>query len=459
MFSHIPLPLCGCGRYTATEDYFIKTISLVPLIQKSYMIPVSTIYNLFSSTRLTILLLSCLIFAAMAGTILPQFSEGFTYNIYHSWWFFFLFGLLSSNIIICSIERWPAIWKQIRPEPAAISISRVQKWPRQTKWEVTKPLDSYLANLTVRLKTSGWQIQQQHCKEYPLLVFQKGKYTRLGTLLVHGSILLILAGGAIGKIYGFKTYVTLTETEQVSKLSSKDKTQHFDLGFTVRCESFSIDRYPSGSIKNYGSRLSFIENNEVLITRDIHVNTPVTYKGITFYQSDFEAYNNFIFSITNKETESNTTLTASFQQQVEWRDKGIRLGVINAELDDESVTRLKLWITDTVTAPVQFWMPDNSTTSFDTEQGQYDIHVKQLYSTGLQVSKDPGIFLVYTGFALLLSGLLCSFFMSHRRIVLYFVKEDTASYIYFFGSSNKQHEAFLKNFNTLADILKKETLH
>ena len=421
------------------------------------MISVSTIYNLFSSTRFTILLLSCLICASIAGTILPQFSEGFTYNIYHSWWFFLLFGLLSSNIIICSIERWPAVWKQIRPKPAVISISQVQKWPRQIKWEVTKPLDSYLANLTVRLERTGWQLQQRHYKEYPLLVFQKGKYTRLGTLLVHGSILVILAGGAIGKIYGFKTYLPLTESKQVSTLSSKDKTQDFDLGFTIRCDSFSIDRYPSGAIKNYGSRLSFIENDKVAITRDIYVNSPFTYKGITFYQSDFEAYNNFIFSIKNKETGSRTTLTASFQQEVEWRDKGIRLGVINAELDEESVTRLKLWFADTKTAPVQFWMPDNSTKSFDTEQGAYEIHVKQLYSTGLQVSKDPGVFLVYAGFVLLLSGMISSFFMSHRRLVLYSVKEDAASYIYFFGSSNKQHEAFLKNFNTLADRLQEES--
>ena len=108
---------------------------------------------------------------------------------------------------------------------------------------------------------------------------------------------LFLLVGAIGKIYGFKTYIKLAETEQVSMLFSKDRTQHFDLGFTVRCESFSIDRYPSGSIKNYGSRLSFIENDKVLITRNIHINSPVKYKGISFYQSDFEGYNAFIMYI------------------------------------------------------------------------------------------------------------------------------------------------------------------
>ncbi len=321
---------------------------------------------------------------------------------------------------------------------------------------MTKPLDSYLTNLKIRLKTAGWQLQQQNCAESPLVILQKGKYTRLGTLLVHGAILVILTGGAIGKIYGFKTYIMLIENQQISTLSSKDNTQNVDLGFAVRCQSFSIDRYPSGAIKNYGSRLSFIENDKVLITRDIRINTPATYKGVTFYQSDFEAYNNFIFSIKNRETGSRTTLTASFQQQVKWKNKGIRLGVINAELMDESVSRLKLWFTDTVSAPVELWMSENSTSRVDTEQGQYDIHVKQLYSTGLQVSKDPGIFLVYTGFTLLLSGLLISFFMSHKKIALYVKKEDTASYIYFFGRSNKHPEAFLKNFNKLAAILKEK---
>lgn len=277
----------------------------------------------------------------------------------------------------------------------------------------------------------------------------------MGTLLVHSSILIILAGGAIGKIYGFKSYITLPEMEQISTIVSEDKTKHFDLGYTVRCDSFFMEHYPSGAVKSYGSRLSFIENGDVAITHSIHVNSPCKYKGITFYQSDFEGYNSFIFSIVNNASNNSTTLIAPFQKQTEWKCEGIRLGVINAELDDESVTRFKLWLTTDTTEPVQQWMADNSTIETTIGQASYTIHAKQLYATGLQVSKDPGVPLVYTGFALLLAGLIVTFFMSHKRVAIYFDKDGQHCNVYLFGTSNKHPDSFHTLFIELAETLQR----
>lgn len=389
------------------------------------------------------------------GSILPQSSATFTYDLYNSWWFIFLLGLLSTNLIICSIERWPTVWKQLQPYPAAIPIEHLRKWPHQAKWRTTHTKSPSLTEFSTQLSRAGWKRQQPDNQDPACLIYQKGKYTRLGTLLVHSSILIILTGGAIGKIYGFKSYITLPETEQISSIVSEDKTKRFDLGYAVRCENFSIERYPTGAIKRYGSRLSFIENGAVAITHTIHVNSPYKYKGITFYQSDFEGYNSFIFSITNTATGNSTTLTAPFQKQIEWKDEGIRLGVINAELDDDSVTRFKLWFSNDTTDPVQHWMPDNSTLEIPNGQTSYVIQAKQLYATGLQVSKDPGVPLVYTGFVFLLAGLVITFFMSHKRIALYFKKETRHCYLYFSGTTNKHPETFLEDFNTLTETLQK----
>lgn len=416
---------------------------------------VSTVYNFFASTRLAIILLGCIIAGAMVGTILPQSSDTFTYDLYSSWWFIFLLGLLSTNLIICSIERWPMVWKQIQPNPATIPIEHLRKWPHQAKVQVTPAKSSSLTEFSTQLKAAGWKNQRPGSKDLSCLIYQKGKYTRLGILLVHGSILIILTGAAIGKIYGFKSYITLPEMEQISTIVSEEKIKHFDLGYAVRCDNFSINRYPSGEIKSYSSRLSFIENGDIAITHTIHVNSPCTYKGITFYQSDFEGYNSFIFSIVNTATGNSTTLTAPFQKQIEWKDEGVRLGVINAELDDESVTRFKLWFTNDTTDPVQYWMSDNSMLEIPSGQTSYTIHAKQLYATGLQVSKDPGVLLVYTGFAFLLAGLVITFFMSHKRLAMYFIKDDQNYYICLSGTSNKHPETFKKNFSKLAETFHK----
>jgi cytochrome c biogenesis protein len=419
--------------------------------------PVTTIYNFFASTKLAIIILSCLIGGSMLGTIIPQSSDTFSYDLYNSWWFIFLLGLLSTNLVICSIERWPAVWKHICPGSVEIRVECVQKWPHQTKWQPTHQNISPLTNLATQLRAAGWKNQQAKTKDQSFLIFQKGKYTRLGTLLVHCSILIILTGGVFGKLYGFKSYLKLPEMEQISRIVSNDTTKHVDLDYAVRCDSFFIERYPSGEIKNYGSRLAFIENGEVTKRHTIYVNSPYKYKGVTFHQSDFEGYNSFIFSITNTATENDTTLIAPFQQQVEWTAEGIHLGVINAELNDDSATRFKLWFTTETTDPVQHWMFDNKKLTIRTGQTVYEIHVKQLYASGLQVSKDPGLLLVYTGFVSLLAGLVITFFMSHKRVALYIRKDEGNNSIYFSGTSNKHPETFLKTFSTLTEILQKKS--
>ena len=44
-------------------------------------------------------------------------------------------------------------------------------------------------------------------------------------------------------------------------------------------------------------------------------------------------------------------------------------------------------------------------------------HVPRFY-TGLQVVKDPGVWVVYSGFILMIIGCYITFFMSHQQICL-----------------------------------------
>ena len=40
------------------------------------------------------------------------------------------------------------------------------------------------------------------------------------------------------------------------------------------------------------------------------------------------------------------------------------------------------------------------------------------YYTGLQVTNDPGVWVVYTGFLLMIAGCIVTFFMSHQQICI-----------------------------------------
>ena len=72
-----------------------------------------------------------------------------------------------------------------------------------------------------------------------------------------------------------------------------------------------------------------------------------------------------------------------------------------------------------------------------------------MYATGLQVAKDPGVWVVYIGCGLMMLGLFMAFFMSHKRIWLYRHVDGDSSTLYLSGSANKNKAGFTKIFNDL----------
>jgi cytochrome c biogenesis protein len=59
------------------------------------------------------------------------------------------------------------------------------------------------------------------------------------------------------------------------------------------------------------------------------------------------------------------------------------------------------------------------------------------YYTGLQVTKDPGVWVVYTGFIMMIIGCYVTFFMSHQRLCIDIVKKGHKSMVMVAGAANK----------------------
>ena len=59
------------------------------------------------------------------------------------------------------------------------------------------------------------------------------------------------------------------------------------------------------------------------------------------------------------------------------------------------------------------------------------------YYTGLQVTKDPGVLIVYAGFIVMIIGCYITFFMSHQRLCIEIVKNGVNSRIMVAGTANK----------------------
>jgi cytochrome c biogenesis protein len=432
------------------------------------------IWDFFASVKLALFTLFFLSTTSIIGTIIPQkesfqwyverYGEAtanlfqilaFTPDMYTSVWFLCLLGLLAINLIVCSFDRFPGVWRQIKADNLDTPQARLEKMTPRLQWQSGNSPEATADTFKNTLKTLGWEASERKDGKGILLFAQKGALTRTGVYIVHASLLVIFLGAIIGSIFGFKASIMLPETRTTDKVYSSETRAAIDLGFEVRCDLFNIEFYDNGMPKAYRSQLAILENGKVVTEKAILVNDPLTYKGITFYQSSYEPFQEFKITLTNKKTGQKETVIIPFQKQHTLEESGLRLGIINAETRGQSVSRMKIWLTDDQGEPSLFWLNDGDQVTVERSKNSYTVSAKQMYATGLQVAKDPGVWTVYAGCAMMIIGLVVAFFMSHQRIWLFVHEEnDGTTSILMTGNANKNKAGFAKTFENLTKAVK-----
>jgi cytochrome c biogenesis protein len=79
-------------------------------------------------------------------------------------------------------------------------------------------------------------------------------------------------------------------------------------------------------------------------------------------------------------------------------------------------------------------------------------HVPRFY-TGLQVAKDPGVWIVYSGFILIILGCYITFFMSHQQICLELTATGKKTQIIVTGTANKNKIGMQNKIDRIAEQL------
>ena len=448
------------------------------------------IWAFFSSVKLALFLIATLASTSIIGTVIQQNQSTAHYakewgantanliqllnlnDMYNSAWFLSLLGLFSLNLIICSLDRIPNVIRMVRKDNLTTNPDRLAKMRMNHKVVLSGSIESARQEVANYLAGRGWKTASRDKDNGVLLFSQKGAWTRFGVYIVHISILIILAGAVIGSAavakkilhkpdFAFKGSIMVPESQETDYIFSFQNGKKIQLGFTVRCNYFTIEYYNNGMPKTYLSKVSVLDNGKLVTFKDgttvhdLEVNTPLTYKGITFYQSSYQPYSDFLVTLLNKDTGAEETMIMSGGKQENARENKVSLGIINQEVMGEAVQRIKVWFTDNQSEPSSFWLNNDQEAILKRPSGEYSLRVKQLYATGLQVTKDPGVWWVYTGCGLMLLGLYVAFFMSHRKIYAHVYEEDGQPVVIFAGSANKNKVGFEKIFDALASGFKK----
>lgn len=360
-------------------------------------------------------------------------------HVYTTWWYLSILFLFGSSLIACTFKR------QL-PALKATQVWQYYSKPRQfNKLAFSAEINTEsLDKITLILKDKKYKVyQNDNC-----IYAQKGISGRIGPIIVHLGMIIVLLGAVWGAFTGFFAQEMISSGDtftvnnflEVGKLANLNQAQSFD----VKVNDFWIEYTPEGKVDQFYSDLSVLnKTGEELDRKTIFVNQPLRFNGITFYQTSW-------------------TISAV---QVQINNSPIfQLPMAELPLENQG----KIWGTWIPTKPdmsegVSLVTKDLQGTMFlynmngqlikalrpnmVTEVNGVNLTVLKLVgATGLQIKSDPGVPLVYFGFLLLMIGVVMSY-VSFSQI---WALQECDRY-YIGGKTNRAQVAFEKEILTILE--------
>jgi len=430
------------------------------------------VWQFLASVKLAMTTLIILASTSILGTLIQQQKEPNYYieefgpglakiiqildlpRMYNSWWFVTLLILFAANLLVCSIERLPTVWRIVRLDNLAINPQQLEKMNLTHSFNANLGMQSASKRLSEYLVAFGFRnLKKCEINSSTLLFAQKGLWSRWGVYVVHLSILIIFTGALIGNFLGFKAYVFLPEGRTTQNVYLQGSGDPVPLSFDLRCDRFEPMVFENGRLKGERSFLTVIDPVlEKTYQKSIIVNDPLTYNGITFYKANSVPMDGYFVVIRDQQTGQEQSFRVPSGQEVQWPNTDISFIIDDVKLDqnNEAENAKILFKVNSESLPEEIFIGNNKTVLINVPSGSFVISFRQLYSSLLLATKDPGIWVFYFGCILMVMGLLICFMSSHRRIWVRIEpirKEETQ--ILLSGSVNKHKSVFEERFQKL----------
>lgn len=434
---------------TASQNYFKR--ELVPLL---------------ADLRLAIVLLLAIAGFSITGTVIEQGQSAAFYqtnypehpalfgfltwkvililgidHVYRTWWFLSLLVLFGTSLTTCTFKR------QL---PALRWFSRTWNFytqPRQfQKFALSAEFDrANLEAIVPLLEQHRFRVFRQDDSLYA----HKGLVGRVGPIVVHVGILVILLGGIVGSFTGFtaQEMIPSGQTFQIQNITDAGQfaAAQIPKDWSVKVNRFWIDYTQTGAIDQFYSDMSVLNKDGKEVKRKtIHVNEPLRYRGVTLYQADW--------SIAAVQVRiNNSPIFQLPMAQLDTGGKGGRIWGTWIPTKPDLSAGVSLLAKDLqgmlLIYDTSGKLLSTVRSGMSTQVNGVTLTVKEVIGgTGLQIKADPGIPLVYAGFALLMAGVMMSY-ISHSQ--LWVLQKDGK--LYLGGRTNRAQLTFEREFLALLE--------
>lgn len=405
-----------------------------------------------SSLRFSISLLLLLASISVLGTVIEQ-DQSLTYyqlnysdskpvlfwitwrvimalslnHVYSSVYFLTVLFLFFLSLLFCTFSTQLPILKHARQWSFLYTRSSLEK-----KMCYNQYSSASLLILVYILNLDNYYVFHKGCALYSY----KGLLGRIAPIFVHLSIVLTLIGSLFGSIGGFiaQEIIPCGEIFHVQNTIRFGRYSVVPYNFLGRINDFFILFNHDHSIQQFYSNISLLSHKgRTLFNKSISVNSPLRVRGVTLYQTDWE------LNALRVKVGTNNLLTKVLQKSS-----------TNSTRDTMRISRLVIDSEHTVFILI----PDleNHVLIYDnlgnllvqTEYGLWNVFygvpvvIKDIVSsTGIQIKVDPGLYIAYSGFLVLMISVTASY-ISYSQI---WVNQDVQG-INFSGSTNRAFLSF-----------------
>ena len=301
-----------------------------------------SLFELLSSMRFAISLLSILAVASIVGTVLKQaepynnyiiqfgpfwfqvFEKLGLYDVYHAAWFLLILTFLVVSTSVCIYRNAPNFVREMKSFREHVSEQSLNAFKHRHEAATELPPAALAASAQRYLEGQGYKVKNLPREDGVLLAAKAGSWNRLGYLLAHSAIVMICIGGLmdgnlvfkVQQLLGYKKIETRdipqSQVPAISRLAPSNPSFRGsvqipegssadvaflnvadgylvqDLPFTVALKQFRIEHYTTGQPKSFESDIElFDRSGKKIRAATIAVNHPLIHDGIAIYQASF----------------------------------------------------------------------------------------------------------------------------------------------------------------------------
>jgi cytochrome c biogenesis protein len=376
-------------------------------------------------------------------------------NIYHSYWYVGIIGLILLSLTVCTFKRViPARLPPLRPV-------KIDKIPLNAQIDVPGNVADVRAKVEAYFRGRGWQVRERAFDGTEWIFADKFNWARRGVLIAHLGFVIITAGATIYWARGFAG-----ETAIVTGQSMEIPRTHA----LIRLDNFSYRIQPiatkGGMVYqpiDYVSHVTVTGNDGKVKSETIRVNQPIDIDGTLYYQASYGFAMRFDLSHDGKRvgTLSDRTLMEGEALDIPGTQKTVQYSRFVPTVDrvtgqpgpDPRVNDPAA-VLDVFNAgaplgaalvPLQTWV--------DLGGGWRIVPRQYLLYTGLQYRYDPGAVLVGIGAFVLLAGLVISFYFLPARLYVRVESDGEKTTVGLAATTVKGYDIYERQFAELTAAL------